>query len=227
MDFRAPILVLAAALCASAPGVAADLKIIQDTAEQHVRLQIRGMTGTPTVTIGKIDVSRLPACQVHEAFTPQGSNLLGKTLVGVRCLAPSSWVVLIPAQIAVSGNYVTASRPLVAGQIIGQGDLSVITGNTATLPTGAIGDPAQAIGKTLRNSLGAGQPIRANQLQEPLVIRQGQSVRVVSKGEGFSASAEGRALANATVGQPVQVRMGSGQTISGTAKDDGSVEILF
>lgn len=226
MDVRSLLLAFAC-LFASLPGLAADLRIIQDTAEQHIRLQIQGQPGKATVAMGQIDVSRLGPCSVHEAFTPQGSKLLGKTTVGVRCLGPSSWTVLIPAQIAVTGNYVTTSRPLIAGQVIQNDDLATLSGDVSALPTGIVSDPAQAVGKTLRNSLGAGQPLRKDQLIAPLVIRQGQTVRVVSRGEGFAASAEGKALGNAAQGQLVQVRMSSGQTVSGTAQNDGSVEIIF
>lgn len=226
MDVRSLLLAFAC-FFTSRHGLAADLRIIQDTAEQHIRLQIQGLPGKATVTMGQIDVSKLPPCSVHEAFTPQGSNLLGKTQVGVRCLGPSSWTVLIPAQIAVTGNYVTTSRPLVAGQAIQNDDLVTLSGDVSRLPTGIVSDPAQAVGRTLRNSLGAGQPLRKDQLLAQLVIRQGQTVRVISKGEGFSASAEGKALGNAVQGQLIQVRMSSGQTVSGTAQNDGSVEIIF
>lgn len=227
MDVRLLFLSALAGLVASFPGIAADLRIVQETAEQHIRLQTRGLPGKITITMGQLDLTKLPPCSIHEAFTPQGSKLVGKTLIGVRCLGPNSWTILLPAQIAVSGNYVTTSRPLVAGQAISSGDLAVISGDVSHLPAGILGDPAQAIGKTLRNSLGAGQPLRQDQLLAPLVIRQGQTVRVVSKGEGFAASAEGKALANAAEGQIVQVRMNSGQTVSGTAQNDGSVEIAF
>jgi flagella basal body P-ring formation protein FlgA len=206
---------------------AADTQIILDTAQQHLRLQTHGQSGSITITMGKFDGSRLPPCSAHEAFTPQGSRLIGKTNVGVRCLTPNAWTVLVPAQIAVTGTYVTTTRPLIAGQAIQAGDLSSITGDVSNLPTGAINDPAAAIGKTLRNSLGAGQVIRADQLLAPLIIRQGQTVRLISSGVGFSVSAEGKAINNAAIGQLVQVRMESGQTVSGTARADGSVEISF
>lgn len=227
MDLRSPFPLAVACLFASLPGFAADLRIVQETAEQHVRLQIQGMPGKPAVAMGQIDVSRLPPCSIHEAFTPPGSPLVGKTSVGVRCLGPNSWTVLIPAQIAVTGNYVTTSRPLVAGQVLQSSDLATVSGDVSRLPTGTVSEPAQAVGKTLRNSLGAGQPLRKDQLLAPLVIRQGQTVRVISRGAGFSASAEGKALGNAAQGQLIQVRMNSGQTVSGTAQNDGSVEIVF
>lgn len=206
---------------------AADTKIVLDTAEQHLILQTRGLPGKTTITMGQIDLERLPPCTTHEAFTPQGSRLLGKVNVGVRCLAPNSWTVLVPAQIAVTDNYVTTRRAILAGQPIQADDLSIMSGDVSNLPSGSIGDPALAIGKTLRNSLGAGQTLRTDQLFSPPVIRQGQTVRVISKGSGFSASAEGKAITNAVAGQIVQVRMSSGQTVSGIAQHDGSVEIAF
>jgi len=215
------------ALVLSLPALAADHDVVLDTAEQHLRLQIQGLPGKVSITMGKLNIGQLPPCTAHEAFSPPGMRLSGNTHVGVRCLGPNSWSVLVPAHIATSGNYVTTARALVAGQALRADDLAVISGDLSRLPTGTVTDPASAIGKTLRNSLGAGQPLRADQLLAPLVIRQGQSVQVVSKGAGFAVSSEGKALNNAAEGQVAQIRMNSGQTVSGIARPDGSVEISF
>jgi flagella basal body P-ring formation protein FlgA len=214
-------------LLASRVSWAADSAIVLDIAEQFARTQSQGLPGQVAVTMGKIDVSRLPACTAHEAYFPPGTRLRGRTYIGVRCLAPSSWSVLVPAQITVTGQYVTTARPLLAGQTVQEGDLATATGDLANLPSGVLTDPGAALGKTLRNSLGAGQPLRNDQLQAPLVIRQGQSVRVISRGTGFAVSGEGKAISNAAEGQVAQVRMASGQTVSGIAQADGSVEIGF
>lgn len=209
------------------PAFTADTAIVLDTAEQHLRLRTKGLPGTVTITMGRFDASRLPPCEAHEAFSPQGSRMMGKTNVGVRCLSPNAWTVLVPAQIAVTGNYVATTRALIAGQMIQADDLATLSGNVSNFPTGVISDPATAIGKTLRNSLGAGQALRADQLIAAMVIRQGQTVKVISSGAGFSVSAEGKAINNASIGEQVRVRMESGQTISGKARADSSVEILF
>jgi flagella basal body P-ring formation protein FlgA len=206
---------------------AAEIDVVIDTAERYVRLQTQGSPGKVQIAMGKLDVSRLPACTAHEAFAPPGTRLSGKTHIGVRCLGPNVWSVLVPVHIAISGNYVTTARPLVAGQPITAADITTATGDLSNLPTGVLSDPQMAIGKTLRNSLGVGQPLRGDQLLAPLVIRQGQTVRVVSAGPGFAVSAEGKAMNNAAEGQLAQVRMNSGQTISGVARSDGSVEIAF
>lgn len=198
-----------------------------DTAERYVRLQTQGLPGKVTISMGKLDVTRLPPCSAHEAFAPPGTRFVGKSLIGVRCLGPNIWSVLVPVQIAVTGNYVTTTRPLAAGQLVQPGDLATMSGDLSQLPTGIVTDPTKAVGKTLRNSLGAGQPLRSDQLLPALVIRQGQSVRVISQGAGFAVSSEGKAINNAAEGQVAQVRMPSGQTLSGIAKADGSVEVSF
>ncbi len=206
---------------------AAESDVVIDTAEQYILQQTRGQAGKVKIRMGKVDLGRLPACEAHEAFSPPGTRFIGKTYIGVRCLAPNVWSVLVPSQISITGEYVTSSRPLRAGHTVSPDDLTVLTGDLANLPTGVVTDPQAAVGKTLRNSLGTGQPLRSDQLLAPLLIRQGQTVRVISQGAGFSASAEGRALNNAAEGQLAQVRMNSGQTVSGIVRADGSVEISF
>jgi len=223
----ARLFLLVSTLMLSTPLFPVETELVLDTAERYVRLQTQGLPGKVTITMGKLDTTRLPACTALEAFSPPGTRLSGRTYIGVRCLGPNIWNVLVPAQIAVTGNYVTTTRPLAAGQALQASDLATLPGNLSSLPTGVITDPANAVGKTLRNSLGAGQPLRSDQLLAPLVIRQGQTVRVISKGPGFAVSGEGKAINNAAEGQVAQVRMNAGQTVSGIAQADGSVEISF
>jgi flagella basal body P-ring formation protein FlgA len=209
------------------PLMAAELEPILDTAERYIRIQTQGSPGKVGITMGKVDVSRLPPCEAAQAYTPAGARLSGKTYIGVRCLSPNSWSILVPAQITITGSYLATARPLAAGQTLQANDLTPMSGDLSSLPASVVTDPANAIGKTLRNSLAGGQPLRADQLMAPLVIRQGQSVRVISKGTGFAVTGEGKAINNAAAGQVVQIRMSSGQTLSGIATSDGSVEIVF
>lgn len=214
-------------LAAWRPAAAATDPIL-DVAERHARLQTQGLPGKVSITVGGLDPrTQLPPCSAHEAFTPPGARLWGKTTVGVRCLGPNIWSVLVPVQITVTGQYVTTARALAAGQLVQAADLAVQSGDLAVQPAGIVTDPASAVGKTLKNSLAAGQPLRADQLLAPLVIRQGQTVRLISKGPGFSVSGEGKAINNAAEGQVAQIRMPSGQVVSGVAKSDGTAEISF
>lgn len=222
------LVLLCTLLLDSTAATAAEVDVVIDTAERYVKLQTQGMPGEVKITMGRLDVERLPPCSAHEAYAPPGTRLSGRTHIGVRCLGPNVWSVLVPVQIAVTGNYVVTARPLGAGQTIQEGDISMVAGDLSTLPSGIVGSTAEAVGKTLRNAVAAGQPLRGDQLIAPLVVRQGQTVRVISRGQGFAVSGEGRALNNAGVGQVAQVRMNSsGQTINGIAQADGTVEIGF
>jgi flagella basal body P-ring formation protein FlgA len=196
-----------------------------EIAEGFLRTQTQGLPGKANITMGPANTSRLAPCSTYEAFFPPGTRIAKRTYVGVRCLSPSTWSTLIPAQIAVTGNYVATARPLVVGQIIQPGDLTTQSGDIFSLPTGTVSNINDAMGKVLKNSIGAGQALRENQIQAAFSIKQGQTVKVTSKGPGFSVSAEGKAMTNAAPGQVVQVRMESGQVISATARADGTIEI--
>lgn len=220
-------LLLLAAILAALPGVLAANEL-QAMVENHVRQQTRGYPGDVSISVGQLGPgTNMPPCSRMEAYTPAGGRLWGRSHVGIRCLAPNPWSVLLPVQIRVSGGYVAAARSLPAGQTVQEGDLATLSGDLTALPQGVVTEARQAVGKTLKMSVAAGQPLRGDLLLAPLVIRQGQTVRLISRGPGFSVSSEGKAINNAAEGQVAQIRMPNGQVVSGVAQADGTAETSF
>ena len=206
--------------------VLAQQNTLYNTLEDFIRTQTQGSPGKVTFTISQLDArTQLTPCNAFEPFMPPGSKLWGKTTVGVRCLGPSTWTIYVPVQVSVTGNYLVSARNLLAGNGITASDIVVRSGDLSTLPSNILTDQSQAIGKTVKNGFGAGQPLRSDQLIAAWAVQQGQSVKTVSNGPGFSVSSEGKALNNATEGQIVQVRTASGQTVSGVARPGGIVEV--
>lgn len=201
--------------------------VIRKAVEEHLQVQIKGLPGKASYTVGPIAAANLPPCDGVEASTSPGASPWGRGSVTVRCVSGATWTLLVPVRIRVIGNYVVNARPLGAGQVINDADLVYQSGDLGGLPAGVLTDTAQAVGQVSRVALPAGRPLRADMLKEQTVIRQGQTVKVVSRGKGFEVSNEGRALTNATVGQVVQVRLGSGQVVSGIADANGTVEVAF
>ena len=194
----------------------------------YLQTQTAGLPGTVSVQIGRLDRhARLTACDAFEPFVPPGSRLWGNTTVGVRCLGPGRWTVYVPVQIRIAGTYLVAARQLGPGQQIGAADLLPQSGDLGALPASVLTDPAQAIGKTTRQGVAAGQPLRSELLSAAWVVQQGQSVKLLSSGAGFSVSNEGKALNNAGEGQVAQVRTASGQVVSGIARRGGIVEVSY
>ncbi len=228
MKFTLAIALLLAAPLALAQGARQDPAALRASVEQFLQTETAGLPGKVTVRVGPIDPRlSLAACPAPEPFLQPGARAWGKTTVGVRCTAPAAWTVYIQAQVSVLGDYVAAAAPLAQGQAIDQGQLALLKGDLAAMPNGIVTDMAQAIGRTPTVSLAAGTPLRLDNLRSKPVVQQGQAVRLVSSGDGFSVSSEGRAIGTAGEGQVVQVRTPSGSVISGTAKAGGLVEVAF
>ena len=193
---------------------------------QYLQKETQGLPGRVKYSVGALDPrTQLTPCPALEVFQPNGARLWGRTTVGVRCNNTNPWTIYVPVQITVTANYLSASKPLSQGQILSVSDLQTLSGDLATLPNGILTEANQAIGKSLRNSVGAGQPLRADMLSAPLVIKQGQAVKLITRGQGFSATGDGIALSNAAEGQTVQVRTANGAAISGTAHQGNTVHI--
>jgi len=212
----------------AAAGARQNPAALRSAVEQFLLTQTAGLPGQVSVKVGQVDArTALAACPAPEAFLQPGARAWGKTTVGVRCTAPSNWTVYIQAQVSVQADYVTAALPLAQGQPIDAGQLTVAKGDIAAMPAGIVTDMAQAIGRTPTVSLAAGTPLRLDLLRSKPVVQPGQAVRLVSNGNGFSVSGEGRAIGGAGEGQIVQVRTASGAVVSGTAKAGGTVEIAL
>jgi flagella basal body P-ring formation protein FlgA len=223
--------ILMALCCLLSPLASAgtqDLGAIRRTVDHFVRLNTAELPGQVTSTVGAIDPRlQLPACDTPEVFLPAGSRLWGNTTVGVRCQTATPWTIYVPVSVRIMALTAVATRPLSAGQTVGQADVTMQSSDLSQLPSGVITDPALAIGKSVIIGASTGQAFRHDMLRAPQVIQQGQTVKLMARGNGFQVTSEGKALANATLGQVVSVRTQSGQVISGIAKQNGVVEVNF
>lgn len=202
------------------------LPLLHSLADNYLKTQTAGLPGKVSFTVNPADVrTRLPACTSLEAFMPPGSRSAGKTTVGIRCLAPSSWAIFLPAHIRQIGNYVSAAVGLTSGQPITADKLLQRTADLGALPDDVVTNPEQVIGMNLTAGVAPGTPLRQSLLRAPQVVQQNQTTRLILNGNGFVIHSEGRALANAHVGQSVQIRTGAGQIVSGIARVDHAVDI--
>jgi flagella basal body P-ring formation protein FlgA len=201
---------------------------VTEAARQFLDRESAGLPGQVVVSVqGMQGTNHLPECTQLEAFLPAGARAWGQINVGVRCLAPVAWTVFLPAKVAVMNDYLVTARPIRAGQIVAPDDLAHKHGDLTSLPASTLTDPTQAIGHHSRYAIAAGKPLRATMLRIPPAVQQGQTVKVVSSGTGFSVTNEGRALNRAGAGESVKVRLKSGQVVTGIAQPGGVVEVRY
>ena len=210
-----------------APVLAADSSEIRRAVDEFLRGQIKGLPGTASYSIGTIDADRLAGtCDGFDVSMGNGARPWGKTQVAVRCRG-GTWNLWVPVQIRVVAEYLVIARPINAGHRLTDSDIRAQMGELSDLPNGVLMNKEQAIGRSAIAALAAGRPLRADMLRQPTVVQQGQSVKIIGTGSGFEVTNEGRALSNAVVGQVTQVRLNSGQILSGVVRADGTIEIRF
>ena len=205
-----------------------NLAAIKTKITEFLETQTIGYPGKVSVRAGAIDPNlKLAQCPDMQVFMPTGSRAWGKTSVGVRCNAPNVWTIYVQATVNVLAQYLVAASPLAQGQIVTEQDMMFENGDLTQLPAGVFTEQSQAIGRTVNISMTAGTVLRQELLKIAPVVQQGQTVMVTSKGKGFSVSAEGLSMAKANEGQVVQVKVASGQIVTGIARNGGQVEVGF
>lgn len=205
-----------------------DLSLLKAKVVEFLQVQTVGYPGKVTVQAGAIDPNlKLTQCQDVEVFLPTGSRAWGKTSVGLRCTTPSAWTIYMQATVNVVAQYLVAAAPLAQGRVVTQEDVLFQTGDLTQLPPGIFTDLNQAIGRIVNISMNAGAVLRQEMLKVSPVVQQGQTVIITSSGKGFRVSAEGKAMTKANEGQVVQVKVASGQVVSGIARQGGQVEVVF
>lgn len=222
------VALLLAALFVASAAAHQEPAAVRRAIDDYLRIQTQGLPGQVSYTFGALDPhNNLTPCAAFEVSHAPGARSWGRTTLKVSCVQENGWSIFVSAHIKVVANYLITQRPLTQGQVVTPADIGVQSGDLSDLPSGTLSDASQAVGRTLSMSIPAGRPLRGDMLRLAPVVQQGQSVKVVSKGPGFSVANEGRALNSAGDGQVAQVRLANGQVVSGIARPGGQVEVGY
>jgi flagellar basal body P-ring formation protein FlgA len=180
------------------------------------------------VVVGEIDPRlQLAACDRPEVFLPAGGRFWGRVFAAVRCVEGATWSIRVPVTVRVFGPALVARRTLMAGVPIDAGDVRTAEVEWTREPLGVVTSLAQLEQQVLGRVVAVGQPIALNALRAPQAVGQGEPVRVVGHGRGFSITADAVALASASAGQSVRVRTDAGKILTGIARPGRLVEVQF
>jgi flagella basal body P-ring formation protein FlgA len=205
---------------------------VQEAVRLHVLREAAAAAGGTQsridVVVGDIDARlQLAPCARSEVFLPAGGRFWGRGFAGVRCIDGAAWSIRVPVTVRVYGPALVATRTLAPGAAVQADDVRIAEVEWTREPQGVVTAPAQLEQRVLARLVASGQPIPLTALRAPQAVGQGEPVRVVGLGNGFSISAEGIALASAAAGQSVRVRTESGRILTGTARTGRLVEVQF
>lgn len=182
--------------------------LVNQTAHKIHNIAIRYISKKPVLNC---------ACPVLSLTNEK--KLWGKVTLIAQCETHKH---IIQLNIEGVGNYVIAARPIKAGSTILAGDILYKSGRLDKFPDSLILDKQDTIDHVALTNIHKNQSIKTTMIRKKWLVAAGQSSRVIIRGSGYHIVTNGKALSNARLNDPVNVRIdASGKIINGVAINEG------
>jgi flagella basal body P-ring formation protein FlgA len=217
----------------NAPGAEVRLGDLFDNAGEAADVLV-ARAGGPTVVLDARMVQAIAAAHGLEWANPNGYRQLvvkaafapAPAQSSAQAPAASEAARPAPATVERTVEALTWTRDLVAGDRVRPEDLIWAKTPARLVPRDAARDPDALVGQVARRALREGAPAVARDLAPPKVIRRDQEVEVTFATDGIRLVLTGRALADAALGEPVQVlNTQSKKTIDAVASGPGRADV--
>ncbi|WP_175885456.1 flagellar basal body P-ring formation chaperone FlgA [Burkholderia sp. BCC0044] len=164
-----------------------------------------------------------PACDAPYDIVATDTRVLTRMRFSVRCPSESrATVYTVKAHI--DAPVLVATAALAPNQPLSEANFTRDVRDVALTPD-ALTDPAQAVGRTLRRAVRAGQVIQMRLLKGVEVIRRGQTVQIVADGSGVQVSVPGTAMQSGAIDDVIRVKnASSGKIVTARVTSAGTVE---
>ncbi len=152
-----------------------------------------GARGTIEMEVNAVDLRlSLPDCAELQAFRPDGAGLTGSTSVGVRCVGATSWTVVLPVRIQVTGYYFAAAHPIERGQVLRREDFVAREGDLTQLPPDALNTLVEVVGKVTAISIASGEALQPTMIRASETLQARQQPALPSRGQSLVTVADER-----------------------------------
>jgi flagellar basal body P-ring formation protein FlgA len=119
------------------------------------------------------------------------------------------------------------ARPVAAGQRLDHGDIDWMAVRADRVRADAVMNPDNMIGMETRRALRPGEPVRAYDLQAPVVVARGETVNLVFSVPGLTLTARARALEDAGENEIIRfVNLQSNRTIDAMVEGPGRARVV-
>jgi flagella basal body P-ring formation protein FlgA len=133
----------------------------------------------------------------------------------------------VTAQVDLSVQVLVAARALPRGRELAAEDLTLAF-LPYTLARGALSDPDQALGATLKTALAAGAPLRERSLAQSFLVLNGDIVVLVARQGNLNVTTTGEAKADGSLGDIITImNQSSKKNVRGRIVGPGRVEVVF
>jgi flagellar basal body P-ring formation protein FlgA len=120
------------------------------------------------------------------------------------------------------------ARLLTPGETISASDVTTATLRTDRVSPDMLMQASDLVGKTPRHQLRPGEPVRANDIEVPLVVHRGTLVTIVLETPSLRLSAEGKAMDDGGMGAVIRVaNTKSSRVINAVVSGPGTVTVAL
>jgi flagella basal body P-ring formation protein FlgA len=117
-------------------------------------------------------------------------------------------------------------RDVARGQRITDADIDWAPASSVHAARNSVADMNLALGMEAKRALKAGQPLHANDIKQPALIRKGEPVKLIYSSPGLKLMVDGQAQADAGKGESVRVlNTFSKRTIDAVAAAEGEAHV--
>ncbi|WP_136067321.1 flagellar basal body P-ring formation chaperone FlgA [Modicisalibacter radicis] len=211
------LLAIAAFMALCAPWALAEDAATATRLEQRVHdflvEQARPLGDSVSVAVQRSQ-ARLPACEDPRPFLPRNNQrLYGRVAVGVHCSGDAPRTRYVQADVSVAVEHVVLARDIARGATLTPQDVTLERGLLEKLPRHAVRHIGDATGLVTTRALRAGTPLQDYQLRRQDLVKRGQTVSVIARGDGFQIRREARAMDNGAMGEQVRLRIANGELL--------------
>ena len=203
---------------------------ITAAAENYLKLTIGPSDDRIVPTAGYLDPRlQLPRCTTAlDPYLRPGTELSGRTIVGVRCTGSRPWKVYLPVYVAVMESVLITRSSMPRGHLIQAEDAEIATRDVSRLVGGYLSQTSDITGHRFKRPVARGVVITPSLLQAEVLIKRGQSVTLTVRDESLNIRMSGRALMDGAVNQRIKVEnIGSGKVVEGLVRSAEQVEVLL
>lgn len=133
---------------------------------------------------------------------------------------------IVKANVTALGRIVKSRRSFRRGHVISADDIYVSKMNIRKMPRSSVRTLGEIIGKSLKRSIGANNPVVEDMIEMSRVVKRGKRVVILINHNGMNITSAGMTKEKGYIGMPVKaVNLSSKKVITGVLIDENTVKV--
>jgi len=140
-----------------------------------------------------------PAIEVRDQ-----AQTMNRVMLQVAC--GNDWSIYVPIDLDVLRPVVVALKPLASGSVVAASDVELSALDVGQISGTYLTALEEVVGMGVKRPLAPGRPILAQQLEQPLLIRRGESVVISAQSGDLAVKMTGTAMTDGRRGELIRIK---------------------